>query len=163
MALTSPWTRKHILSLAVRYPGLMSALLFFFLFAVSNHLEFTSGMALQSSPFWHMLLVGAVMASFAAILLYEVIRLHRQLAEVRMVRHVVSTLHHEINNPLLVIQLSAEKLQALRAYDDPTVKNILDYGTVIRDVVVQLGSLDYEVRLRVEPGFENLIDIARSR
>lgn len=162
MALTSHWTRKHILSLAGRYPGLVSALLFFFLFAVSNHIEFTTGMAMQISPFWHMLLVGAVMASFAAILLYDVIRLHRQLAEVQMVRTVVSTLHHEINNPLMVIQLSAEKLQALKSYDEPTVNNILDYGIVIRDVVVKLGTLDDEVKLRVEPGFEGLIDVHRS-
>lgn len=163
MYFSSAWVRRHVTGLAIRHPSVAAALLFLFLFTLSNHIEFTTGMALQISPFWHMLLIGGVMASFAAILLYDVIRLHRRLAEVQMVRTVVSTLHHEINNPLMVIQLSAEKLQMLKSYDEPTVNNILDYGTAIRDVVGKLGQLDEEVKLRVEPGFEGLIDVHRSR
>lgn len=155
--------RQRVIGLAIRHPALMSALVYFFLFTVSNHVEFVTGMAVPISPFSHMLVEGAVMAGFGAALLYEVIRLHRQLAEIRMVHAVVTTLHHEINNPLLVIQFSAEKLQALKHYDETSVDDILRQGTQIRDVVVKLGELDQTVRFHQQPGFEGLIDVERSR
>lgn len=163
MYLSSTWVRRHVIPLAIRNPGPTAAIVFFFLFTVSNHLEFVTGMALQIAPFWHILVTGAVFALFGALLLYEVIRLHRKLAEVRMVRTVVSTLHHEINNPLQVIQFSAEKMQALQTYDEISVNDILNQGTRIRDVVAKLGELDQEVLLHQEPGFEGLIDVARSQ
>jgi nitrogen fixation/metabolism regulation signal transduction histidine kinase len=76
---------------------------------------------------------------------------------------VVATLHHEINNPLTVIQLSAEKLHELQRYDEPTVANIITHGTRIYTVVSKLNKLDEAVHLRQEEGFEGLIDVARSR
>ncbi|MBI4466610.1 MAG: hypothetical protein HY656_04175 [Acidobacteria bacterium] len=155
--------RQRVIGLAIRHPGPASGIVFFFLFTVSNHIEFATGMAIQISPFHHMLIESAVMAGFGAALLYELIRLHRRLAEVLMVRTVVSTLHHEINNPLQVIQFSAEKLQTLKSYDEGTVSAILKHNTHIHDVVIKLSELDQEVCLHQEPGFEGLIDVARSR
>lgn len=160
-----PWQflRQRVVGMAIRHPGSAAGLVFFFLLTLSNHIEFTTGMAVPISPFWHMLIEGGVMAGFGAALLFEIIRLHRKLVEVRMVRAVASTLHHEINNPLMVIQFSAEKLRTLRSYDDAAVGEILAHNTHIRDVVVKLTELDQEIRLRYEPGFEGLIDLARSR
>lgn len=163
MYLSSTWVRKHVIPLAIRNPGPTVGIVFFFLFTLSNHVEFITGMAIQVSPFIHFVFTGAVFATFGAILLYEVIRLHRKLAEVKMVHTVVSTLHHEINNPLLVIQFCAEKMQALHNYDEGSVNDIIVHGTRIRDVVVKLSELDQEVRLHREQGFEGLIDVARSR
>ena len=155
--------RQRIVAMAVRFPAPTAALVFFFLFTMANHIEFVTGMALQISPFWHMIVMGAVMAAYGASLLYEVIRLHCKLAELQMVRTVVSTLHHEINNPLQVIQLSAQKLQDGGHYDAACVRNILDYGGHIRDAVLKLKELDQEVRLHRDPGFRGLIDVPRSR
>lgn len=163
MYLSSSWVRKHVIPLAIRNPGPTAGVVFLFLFTLSNHFEFVTGMAIQISPFAHILATGAVFALFGAVLLYEVIRLHRKLAEVKMVRTIVSTLHHEINNPLLVIQFSAEKMQALQSYDEASVSDIIAHGTRIRDVVVKLSELDHEVQLHQERGFEDLIDVARSR
>jgi signal transduction histidine kinase len=163
MYLSSAWVRRHVIPLAIRHPGAAAGLVFFFLFTVSNHVEFATGMALRISPYWRILVTGALFALFGAALLYEIIRLHRQLAEVRMVRAVASTLHHEINNPLTVIQFSAEKMLRLRTYDEPSLTDIINHNTRIRDVVVRLTDLDQEVRLRFEPGFEGLIDLVRSR
>ena len=163
MYLSSTWLRRHVIPLAIRHPALAAGIVFFFLLTLSNHIEFTTGMVVPISPFWHMLIEGAVMAGFGAALLYEIIRLHRQLAEVRMVRAVASTLHHEINNPLTVIQFSAEKMLRLRVYDEPSVNDIISHNTRIRDVVVRLSELDQEVRLRLDAGFEGLIDLVRSR
>lgn len=157
------WLRQRIVLMAIRNPGPTVALVFFFLFTISNHVEFTTGMVLQISPFWHMLTMGVVMAIFGAVLMLEVIREYRRLAEVQIVRTVVATLHHEINNPLTVIQLSAEKLHDLQRYDAPTVTEILAHSTRIHNVVAKLNQLDEEVHLRQEQGFEGLIDIARSR
>ena len=157
------WLRQRVVRLAIRNPGPTTALVFFFLFTVSNHVEFATGMDLALPPLWRMVVTGAVMAIFGAMLLYEVIRLHRKLAEVQMVHTVVSTLHHEINTPLMVIRLSAEKLQDLKSYHEASVRDILAQGTRIRDVVIKLSELDQEVRLHPEPGFQGLIDVARSR
>lgn len=157
------WLRRRVVQMSIRSPGLAAALVFFFLFTVSNHVEFTTGMVLQISPFWHMLIMGVVLAVFGAMLMLEVIQEYRRLAEVQMVRTVVATLHHEINNPLTVIQLSAEKLHDLQRYDAPTVTEILAHGTRIHNVVAKLNQLDEEVHLRQEQGFEGLIDIGRSR
>jgi len=156
------WLRQRVVQIAVRSPGLAAALVFFFLFTVSNHVEFTTGMVMQISPFWHMLIMGAVMAVFGAVLMLEVIREYRKLTEVETVRIVVATLHHEINNPLTVIQLSAEKLHELKRYDELTVDNIITHGTRIYAVVSKLNKLDEAVHLRQDEGFEGLIDVARS-
>ena len=157
------WLRRRIVGMAVRHPGPASGIVFLFLLTVSDHVEFATGMALQISPFWHMIVMGAVVGTFGASLLYEVIRLHRLLAELQMVRAVVITLHHEINNPLQVIQFSAEKLRSGGNYDEVCVRNILDYGSRIRDAVVKLRELDEEVRLNQDPNFRGLIDLAQSR
>lgn len=85
------------------------------------------------------------------------------MAELRTVRAVVSTLHHEINNPLQVILLSADRLQSLQSFESTCVEDIAVNSTRIRDVVAKLGSLEDEVRLQEDLGFAGLIDVARSR
>lgn len=155
--------RQRVTGLALGYPPLMAVLIFLFLLTLSNQVYFATGIAVQIPVFWHMLVMGTLMATYGAFLLYEVIRLHGKLAEVRLVRTIASTLHHEINDPLMVIQLSGEKLQTLRSYDETCVNNILAYGTRIRDVLLRLSKLEEEVRLRKEQGFAGLIDIPGSR
>lgn len=157
------WLKHRLIQLAANYPQLMVVLIFLFLLTLSNQVYFATGIAVQIPIFWHMLVMGTLMATYGAFLLYEVIRLHGRLAEARLVRTVASTLHHEINNPLMVIQLSAEKLQTLRTYDETTVQNILTQGARIRDALLRLSKLEEEVRLRKEQGFAGLIDIPGSR
>lgn len=157
------WLRRRVVRLAIRNPALTTAIVFFLLFTVHNHVEFATGMAIQISPFWQMLLMGALMSVFGSLLLFEVIRLHRRLAEVHMVRTVASSLHHEINNPLMVIQFCAERMESLQRYDQTSVHDILVHGHRIRDVVLKLSDLDQEVRLHRDPGFPGLIDLPRSR
>ncbi len=154
--------RQLIIRLAFRDPRGMSALVFLFLFVVSNHV-YSGAKSLQDFTFWHMLMMGTLMATFGAVLLYEVIRTQRNLAEVRMVRTVTSTLQHEINNSLNVIQLSAGKLQALKSYDESSVRNILTYSSRIHDVVTKLSQLEERVLFHQDPGFAGVIDVARSR
>ncbi|MFQ5817951.1 MAG: histidine kinase dimerization/phospho-acceptor domain-containing protein [Terriglobia bacterium] len=157
------WPRQRLLQLALKYPPLMAGLIFLFFLTVSNQVYFTTGIALQLPAFWHMLLMGTLMATYGAFLLHEIIRMHSKLARVQVVRTLVSTLQHEMNTPLMVIQLSAHKLQTLKSYDETCVNNILDHTLRIRDLIVKLSHLDQEVRLHQKPGFEGLIDVTRSR
>ena len=163
MTFLYPRVRKLVIHLAIHHPVLMSTLFFFFLLTLANHIQFATGMAIKISPFWQFLLTGAAMAFFGASLLYEVIRLYRDLLQVQMVSTISASLHHEINNPLNVIQLSAEKLQALKSYDETTVSDILAYSTRIQDVVVKLSELKEKVRPHKDPGFGGIIDVSRSQ
>lgn len=162
MKFSFPPVRLRGIGFAVRYPRLASVLVFLFLFTVSNQVEFLSRVVLKIPLFEQMIVTGVVMATFGALLLAELIRLHRQVVEAQMVRTVASTLSHEINNPLQVIQFSAEKLQMLHAYDDHCVGHILTQGVRIRDVLAKLMNLEREVRLRQDAGFAGLIEIEHS-
>lgn len=155
--------RERIVSLALRHPPLVALLMFLFLLTVSNQVYSATRLAIDVPSFWHMLLMGTVMATFGAMLLYEVLRVYRRLTEVQFVRAVVSTLHHEINNPLMVIQLSAEKLRNVKAYDDAAVANILEHGRRIREVMARLDELEEQVHLRRDISFTRVIDLERSR
>jgi signal transduction histidine kinase len=163
MQLTSGWTRRLVANLCIKHPVLAAVLLFFLMFTLSNYVSVTTRFDLVLSPFWNMVVEGAVMAFFAAAPLYEVCRLNRQLTELDTVRTIVTTLHHEINNPLQVILLSADRLHLIERYDAECVEDIAANGTRIRDVVLKLSGLEAGVRLHTEPGFRGLIDIARSR
>lgn len=154
--------RKQLAQLALRYPPLVATLMFLFFYTVSNHVYFTTAFAIQVPAFWHMLMMGALMASFGAVLLYEVLRLYKKLTELQLVRVVVGTLQHEINNPLAIIRLSAEKLQSVKTYQGDSVQEILTQVQRIQEVVVRLSDLEREVQLHPGPG-ALLIDPARSR
>ncbi len=137
--------------------------MFLFLHPLSNQIYYTAGHIIAMPSHWHMLLMGALMAAFGAVLLYEVIRLTRRLAELEIVRAVANTLLHEINNPLQVIQMSAEKLRALPQHDQETVGNILTYAERIRATVADMSKMRERVFLHQESGFDGLIDLDRSQ
>lgn len=155
--------RRRIVRLALEYPPLMSALVFLFLLTFSNQIYFVTSSVIPISSFRHMLVVGALMATFGAVLLYELLRSNRRLAQIDMVRPMARSLLHELNNPLQVIQLSAEKLKALDRYDEDCVKNIIAQVERIGDLATKLIQLQEEIFLRREPEFAGLIDLARSR
>lgn len=155
--------RHRLVQLAMGYPPLIAALMFPFLFTVSNHIYSASQLVLPNSSFQHMLTMGTLMATFGALFFYEVLRLYRRLSEVQFVRTVASTMHHEINNPLNVIVLSVEKLKTLNGYDEATIRNILTSSERIRDVVAKLSELEEQVHRRQDGAFAELIDLHRSR
>lgn len=155
--------RQRLVRLAMGYPPLIAALMFPFLLTVSNHIYSASQLVLPNSSFAHMLTMGTLMATFGALLFYEALRLYRRLAEVHFVRTVVSTLHHEINNPLNVIFLSADKLKTSNSSDQASLCNILTSAERIRDVVAKLSQLEEEVHLRHDTVFRGLVDLHRSR
>ena len=155
--------RSWVADFASRHRGLSAAVMFLFLFNVSNYIEWASRWRLPIPAFSQMMLTGAVMASFGALLLAEVLRLHRQAVEARMVRMVVRTLGHEINNPLQVVQLTAEQLRGGGGASQRSAESILTEVGRIRQAVSRLGSLEGEVRMRQTPGFAGLIDLDRSQ
>jgi signal transduction histidine kinase len=155
-------TRSWVAEFASRHRIISAALMFLFLFNVSNYVEWASRWKLRIPDFSQMMITGVVMATFGALLLAEVLRLHRQAAEARMVRVVVRTLGHEINNPLQVVQLTAEQLRGGGGASQRSAESILAEVKRIRHAVSQLGSLEGEVRLRQAPGFPGLIDLDRS-
>ncbi len=163
--MSSSWqhARTRIIRLALRYPALRGALMFLFLHILFNQVYYTASHIIEMPSYWHMLLMGALMAAFGAVLRYEVIRLTRRLAELEIVRAVANTLLHKINNPLQVIQLSAEKLRTRQQYDPETVANILTYAERIGATVANLGKLRERVFLHQESGFAGLIDLDRSQ
>ena len=154
--------RHQVAKLALRYPRPFAGLVFLFVFTVSNQVEFASSVLLDVSLFWHMVLMGVLMGFFVAVAMYEVSHLQGQLAQVQFVRTVVSTLHHEINNPLTVIWGSAQLLRNSQAYDEASVDGILEQSQRIRDVMAKLGQMDEEIKLRKDVGFEGVIDLDRS-
>ncbi len=154
--------RSWVAEFASRHRGISAALMFLFLFNVSNYVEWAARWRLPIPAFSQMMITGAVMASFGALLLAEVLRLHRQAVEGRMVRVVVRTLGHEINNPLQVVQLTAEQLRGGDSASQRSAESILTEVGRIRLAVSRLGSLEGEVRLRQAPSFAGLIDLDRS-
>jgi signal transduction histidine kinase len=154
--------RSRVAEFASRHRVISAALMFLFLFNVSNYVEWAARWRLSIPAFSQMMITGAVMASFGALLLAEVLRLHRQAVEGRMVRVVVRTLGHEINNPLQVVQLTAEQLRGGDGASQRSAESILAEVGRIRQAVSRLGSLEGEVRLRQAPGFPGLIDLDRS-
>ena len=154
--------RSRVAEFASRHRVISAALMFLFLFNVSNYVEWAARWRLPIPVFSQMMITGTVMASFGALLLAEVLRLHRQAVEGRMVRVVVRTLGHEINNPLQVVQLTAEQLRGGGGASQRSAESILTEVGRIRQAVSRLGSLEGEVRLRQAPGFPGLIDLDRS-
>ena len=155
--------RSWVAEFASRHRGISAAVMFLFLFNVSNYVEWAARWRLPIPAFSQMMLTGAVMASFGALLLAEVLRLYRQAAEARMVRVVVRTLGHEINNPLQVVQLTAEQLRTAGEPSQRSAESILTEVGRIRQAVSRLGSLEEKVHLRDAPGFSGLIDLDRSQ
>ena len=162
MKLSYAGIRSWVAEFASHHRGLSAAVMFLFLFNVSNYIEWASRWRLPIPAFSQMMITGAVMASFGALLMAEVLRLHRQAAEARMVRVVVRTLGHEINNPLQVVQLTAEQLRAAGEAGRRSADSILIEVGRIRQAVSRLGALEDNVRLREAPGFAGLIDLDRS-
>ena len=152
--------RSRVAEFASRHRVISATLMFLFLFNVSNYVEWAARWKLPIPAFSQMMITGAVMASFGALLLAEVLRLHRQAVEGRMVRLVVRTLGHEINNPLQVVQLTAEQLRS--GASQRSAESILTEVGRIRQAVSRLGSLEGEVTLRQTPGFPGLIDLDRA-
>lgn len=153
--------RSWVADFASRHRGLSAAVMFLFLFNVSNYVEWAARWRLSIPQFSQMMITGAVMASFGALLLGEVLRLHRQAVEARMVRTVVRTLGHEINNPLQVVQLTAEQLRGDASASQRSAESILAEVARIRLAVSRLSLLEGEVKLRQAPGFNGLIDLDR--
>ena len=152
--------RSRVAEFASRHRVISATLMFLFLFNVSNYVEWAARWKLPIPAFFQMMVTGTVMASFGALLLAEVLRLHRQAAEARMLRLVVRTLGHEINNPLQVVQLTAEQLRS--GASQRSAESILTEVGRIRQAVSRLGSLEGEVTLRQTPGFPGLIDLDRA-
>ena len=163
MKLSYAKIRSWVAEFASRHRAISAAIMFLFLFNVSNYIEWASRWRLPIPAFSQMMITGAVMASFGALLLAEVLRLHRQAVEARMVRVVVRTLGHEINNPLQVVQLTAEQLRGGGGASQRSAENILVEVGRIRQAVSRLGSLEDKVRFREAPGFAGLIDLDRSQ
>ena len=153
--------RSWVADFASRHRVISAALMFLFLFNVSSYVEWASRWQLHIPALSQMMVTGTVMASFGALLLAEVLRLHRQAVEARMVRVVARTLGHEINNPLQVVQLTAEQLRGSGGASQRSAESILAEVGRIRQAVSRLGSLEGEVRLRQAPGFPGLIDLDR--
>lgn len=157
------WLRRRVVLLALRHPLAVTTLLFLLLFTVSNHVHYATQAYVQLSPFWHMIAMGTVMGFFGALLMYGYIQQQRRLAQVELVRSVVTTLHHEINNPLTVIYASAALLHSTATDDPATLEDILKSSSRIREVMAKLGQLEERVNLRAERGFEGAIDLVASR
>lgn len=163
MRLSYAGIRSRVAEFASQHRGLSAAVMFLFLFNVSNYVELATRWNLPIPPMSQMMITGTVMAAFGALLLAEVLRLHRQVVEARMVRVVVRTLGHEINNPLQVVQLTAEQLRGGGGASQRSAESILTEVGRIRQAVSRLGALEGEVLLRQTPGFTGLIDLDRSQ
>lgn len=146
------WLRQRMKDLALSKPRLMTALVFFFLYTVSNSVHFLTTTVLQISPFWQMLVMGAVLATFTSLLIYEIVQQHRRLAEAQIVTKTARTIRNEINNAFTAIRLSTEKLRDLQGYDELSVRNILAQAAYVRDALNKLAELEQDVRLHQEPG-----------
>ena len=157
------WLRQRVRLLALSKPRLTTGLVFFFLYTTSNYVHFTTDTVLPVSPFWHMVIMGALVATFASLLFYEVILLHRRLAEVQIVSKAALTVRSEINNSLTVILLSAQKLQTSQVPDERGLQNILSEAAHIERALTKLSELEQEVRYRKETGLQDVIDIGQSR
>ncbi len=138
------WTREQMKNLALRRPRLMTLLVFLFLYTVSNSVHFTTTTVLEFSPFWQMLAMGAVLATFASLLIYQIVQQHRRFLEMQSASKAALTVRNEINNAFTAIRLSTEKLRDLQGYDEISVRNILSQATYIRDALNKLSELEQD-------------------
>ena len=129
------WLREQVKNLALSKPRLMTVVVFFFLYTVSNSVHFATSTVLKMSPFWQMLVMGAVLATFTSLLIYEVVQQHRRVAKLQSATKVARTIRNDINNAFTAIRLSTEKLRELKGYDEISVRNILSQATYIRDAL----------------------------
>ncbi|MFQ5695954.1 MAG: hypothetical protein ACE5HB_08190 [Terriglobia bacterium] len=136
------WLRIQVKSVALSRPRLMTVLVFFFLYTVSNSVHYTTTTVLPISPFWQMLAMGAVLATFTSLLIYEIVQQHRRSLEAQSATKVARTIRDDINKAFTAIRLSTEKLRELRSYDEISVRNILAQATYIRDALNKLAELD---------------------
>ena len=136
------WLREQVKNLALSRPRLMTVVVFFFLYTVSNSVHFATSTVLKMSVFWQMLVMGAVLATFTSLLIYEVVQQHRRFAELQSATKVARTIRNDINNAFTAIRLSTEKLQELKGYDEISVRNILSQATYIRDALNKLAELE---------------------
>ncbi len=136
------WLREQVKNLALSKPRLMTVVVFFFLYTVSNSVHFATATVLKISPFWQMLVMGAVLATFTSLLIYEVVHQHRRFAELQSATKVARTIRNDINNAFTAIRLSTEKLRELKGYDEISVRNILSQATFVRDALNKLAELE---------------------
>ena len=136
------WLREQVKNLALSKPRLMTVVVFFFLYTVSNSVHFATATVLKISPFWQMLVMGAVLATFTSLLIYEVVQQHRRVAELQCATKVARTIRNDINNAFTAIRLSTEKLRELKGYDEISVRNILSQATYVRDALNKLAELE---------------------
>ncbi len=136
------WLREQVKNLALSKPRLMTTLVFFFLYTVSNSVHFVTTTVLKISPFWQMLVMGVVLATFTSLLIYEVVQQHRRVAELQSTTKVARTIRNDINNAFTAIRLSTEKLRELQGYDEISVRNILSQATYVRDALNKLAELE---------------------
>jgi len=120
----------------------MTVVVFFFLYTVSNSVHFATATVLKISPFWQMLVMGAVLATFTSLLIYEVVQQHRRVVELQSATKVARTIRNDINNAFTAIRLSTEKLRELKGYDEISVRNILSQATYVRDALNKLAELE---------------------
>lgn len=145
------WLRGQLKNLALSKPRLMTVLVFFFLYTVSNSVHYATASVLEISPFWQMLVMGAVLATFASLLIYEVVQQHRRFIEMQSASTAARAVRNEINNAFTAIRLSTEKLQHLKSYDEISVRNILGQATYVRDALNKLATLESDVPLSRRP------------
>ncbi len=136
------WLREQVKNLALSKPRLMTVVVFFFLYTVSNSVHFATATVLKISPFWQMLVMGAVLATFTSLLIYEVVQQHRRVVELQSATKVARTIRNDINNAFTAIRLSTEKLRELKGYDEISVRNILSQATYVRDALNKLAELE---------------------
>jgi hypothetical protein len=136
------WLREQVKNLALSKPRLMTVVVFFFLYTVSNSVHFATATVLKMSPFWQMLVMGAVLATFTSLLIYEVVQQHRRVTELQSATKVARTIRNDINNAFTAIRLSTEKLRELKGYDEISVRNILSQATYVRDALNKLAELE---------------------
>ncbi len=136
------WLREQVKNLALSKPRLMTVVVFFFLYTVSNSVHFATATVLKISPFWQMLVMGAVLATFTSLLIYEVVQQHRRVTELQSATKVARPIRNDINTAFTAIRLSTEKLRELQGYDEISVRNILSQATYIRDALNKLAELE---------------------
>ena len=156
------WVREKALVLVLGHPRLVTAVAFMLFFTVSNQIYYVLQAYFLRSSFWHMIVMGVLMGFFASIPILDLVHRQRQLAQVELVRAVVTTLHHEINNPLTVILGSAMLMRDAHEPGKFCLESILDGGNRIKEVMAKLDNLNKLVALRTDAGFEGAIDLDRS-
>lgn len=154
--------RRRMVAFALRYPRLVAGLLFMLFFTASEEVHYALREYAWTSPFWYIIGMGMLVGFFGSLPAFELIQQQRRLAQVELVHNVVTTLYHEINNPLTVIIGSAALMRDVQEHERPCVQDILASGRRIQEVMAKLSSLEQRVALRRDCGFEEAIDLDRS-